>query len=677
MARLSSELVLSLTDRVSGPAAGVGRSLNKLKRDQHGLAQSSRMTADSAREMGRAQSLMLAGASRVLAPIAGAVSASQVISTAADFETALTNIQKKAGATAVQTAKLGEEIKALATSGELAVPIEEIAAAYERGAAAGIPLDELRAFASLSAKAADAFEMSATDVANASAGFTNVLKVPRAEMERYFDLINGLADSGIADESGIVDYIDQAGAMAKTFGLSAQETAAFGAALANLKVSAAKGATATNAIFTRLMAPDALSGDAREAYYRLIKDDKKFKKQLASGKADEAFVGVLDSLRAMNKEARTGVIVELFGQDHLDVMTQMVEGADELKRNLAYAAGTDWFGSLDKSYKLKLDDFWSQWQLLKNDLATAAIDVGTAGMPVLKAGLQGARDLIGQIRDGMTQLEMQIDWSQVDAAKLAVGDLGEQLRTTLGMDTSGSTLGEFFRDLAKVIDGIAATTRYVSRELADVTEFARDPIGYMKKPMTDERLRAAGITPMTDERRAEIERERQQNRDREVIDRRGRMGSSNRIDAVQARIHAAANGELGAVTPPAERGGRIERAVRPFAPPMPAAVPAPVFDGPLGRSTGAVALPTPRPDIVGPVTREGEAAALKAKELAARIIEAFSVTATPQINSASLDTFISKVRTARSELDALNAQGARGGRVGRADYSGLHEDIEN
>ena len=50
----------------------------------------------------------------------------EVINDAADFESALTAIQKKAGITAEQTKRVGEEALALATSGEIASSIDEI-----------------------------------------------------------------------------------------------------------------------------------------------------------------------------------------------------------------------------------------------------------------------------------------------------------------------------------------------------------------------------------------------------------------------------------------------------------------------------------------------------------------------------------------------------------------------
>jgi TP901 family phage tail tape measure protein len=380
----------------------------------------------------------------------------EVIQQASDFETALVNIQKKAGTTAEQTRELGEQIKELATDGSVAVSIDEIAKGMERGAAAGLPLDQLRQFAMLSAKAADAFEMSSQDIGNAAAGFNTVLKIPMNEMQKYFDLINGLADSGIADESAIVAYVDQGGAMAKTFGLMPDQIAAVGASLANLKVPAAKAATATNAIFAKLLAPESMSGPAIHAFNRLIKDTTKFQKQLASGQSEEAFIGMLDALNALDKETRTGIIADLFGQDHLDVMMQMVEGADELKRNLKYAGGDTWFGSLDKSYALKLNTMASQWQIFKNQASELAINVGTAGMPALREGLEGAKYLVDEIGKGFKAFKGQIDMTAFENAKDVIAALGLSMSQLIATDPSESEILRFFREMAMTVNQINA-----------------------------------------------------------------------------------------------------------------------------------------------------------------------------------------------------------------------------
>jgi len=449
MARLSSELVLSLIDKASGPARALQGTMGRLER--------------SAVRMGTASRMALTGAAGAIAPIAGAYGASSVIREAADFESALTGIQKKAGITADQTAQLGKEIKDLATSGELAVPLEEIAAAYERGAAAGIPLDQLRQFALLSSKASDAFEMSATDVGNAAAGFNKALNVPMRDMESLFDLVNGLADSGIADESDIVEFLDRAGAMSKTFGLTVDQTAALGAALTNLKVPASQAATAMNSILTKLLAPNALSKKGFKAFERLTGDTEAFAKKVSQD-ADGALVDIVKRLKQLDKASRTEIIADLFGQEHLDVMSQLVEGSEELTRNLEYAANkAGWEGSLNKSYQLKLDDFWSQWTVARNTLRELMIDAGNVSMPLLKRSLEQARAIFDDIGNNIKSFETKFDIKEMEAAKQSIGELVTLIGELMGMGAGeGTAIEGFFNrlaNLANIVSGAVNTTK--------------------------------------------------------------------------------------------------------------------------------------------------------------------------------------------------------------------------
>lgn len=321
---------------------------------------------------------------------------------AIDFEDQMTGIQKKAGASAEQMAKVRDQILTLAGSGEVASPIEEISSAFERGAAAGLPLDDLREFAILSTKAADAFEMSAAEVGDAFAGFEKVLGVPRAELEKVADLVNHLADSGIADESEIVRFMDRSGAMAKTLGLSVQETAAFGAALANLKVPAGMASTAMNAIMTKLVAPEALSGKATGAMRDLVGDVDAFARALDED-ADKAIVAFLQRLKGLDNAERAGAIANIFGLEHVDVVSQMVEGLDEVKRNL-HEAGVEslWLGSLQRSYNLKLDDTSSKFRIFGNNMKAWLITIGDRALPILNRSLDTISEFMVRMRrDGV------------------------------------------------------------------------------------------------------------------------------------------------------------------------------------------------------------------------------------------------------------------------------------
>ncbi|WP_099864742.1 phage tail tape measure protein [Pararhizobium haloflavum] len=663
MARLSSELVLSLRDRFSRPARGVENSLDRLERRTR---RSQRLTAASAYSMGQARSMMLASVAGVATPAAIGLATKEVVSRTADFESALTAIEKKAGTTANETRALGEEIKDLATSGELAVPIEEIAAAYERGAAAGIPLGELREFARLSAMAADAFEMSAEDVGNAAAGFETNLDIPIDRMEKFFDLINGLADTGIADERDIVMFLDRVGKKLNDFGLANEQSAALGASLVNMKLPAEVAARAMDTLTTNLLTPKRTK-QSHEAFEQLYEDADDFT-ELLEEDANGALLDFLKRVQKLDKFKRAEILTGILGQGFSGEVSALSTGMDELIRNLTYAAGNDWFGSLGRSYQAKLDDFWSQWQLLKNDFGELIIDVGTAGMPAAKARLQDIRSLINEISKGLESFETKIDTRELGQAQAAVGELAAAIGELMGMEGDESPAQAFFENLAGTInsisDGINAI-RDAGQALGlvapdDDTDIAvrrrrerlsRDVLGdrftdqYQKpevKVTQDRFADAVEHLVLGNEARTKANAERRAKRAAAAAEREAAYQRS-RMTATQA--YAISHmGDAGTV-----------KIVQP----------------------GAIPLPTPKPDIAQPVEAEGVKALLKAEEIGHRISQAFSVTATPTIDATS-------IRAAKREADALEQALKRIGTLSdsvdasvkrsRIDYDGIHAD---
>ncbi|MCO6050629.1 phage tail tape measure protein [Mesorhizobium sp. RP14(2022)] len=396
-----------------------------------------------------------------------------VAKSAADYESRLAGIQKKLGGTAEEAAKLGDEARKLATSGELAMPLEEILSAYERGAAAGLPLDDLREFARLSATAADGFEMSAEDVGNAAAGFKVSMGVPIAEMERYFDLINGLADSGIADERDIVKFLDNAAAPLRNLGLAKEDVAALGSTLLNLKLPADVAARAMGTLSTKLLTPEATK-PSRAAFKELYGSADKFT-DLLKKDARGALIDFLKRVRELDKFKQADILSKILGQGFSDEVQRLAGGMDELIKNFDYVDSKDWFGSLSNAYQIKLKTMESQWQLFKNQVGELAIDVGMRGMPAMKAGLEGAKKLVEEIDHGLENFHTQIDMNEFDAASAAVGDLATKIGELLNLNTSGSSIGDFFRDTAKIVNDISTGINSVARGIEIIREGISNP----------------------------------------------------------------------------------------------------------------------------------------------------------------------------------------------------------
>ncbi|QOG06542.1 phage tail tape measure protein [Aureimonas sp. OT7] len=464
---VEAKLVLSAQDRTRKAFESIERRLKGVEKRS---SVANRMSAQAARfeqAAARTTNSMYATTARIAAPLLAATGLNSGLRTLTSYEDALTEIQKKGGFSEKQMAKLGDEARALATSGELAVPLNEILSAYERGAAAGLPLEDLRDFAELSAKASDAFGMSAEEVGNAAAGFNVGLGIPIAKMESYFDLINSLADSGISDESDIIKYLDNAGAALKNFGLSANDAAAYGAAFLNLKLGPETAARMTNALTQRLIAPDNLGKEAYAVFSEFVGDVGEFKDML-KGDAQGALRKFLGDLAKLDKFERARVTGKIFGTEWSDEIMRVVEGIEEVDRNIAAARNTDsWAGSLEKSYQLKLDTMMSRWRLFQNQIGETVIDLGLMGLPALKEGLDGATNQVKELGTQIETFRFKVDMEEFDAAKTAVAELSTAVSELLDLGGDGdSVLEQTFDRIANAANAVSSAVN-IGHDLAE------------------------------------------------------------------------------------------------------------------------------------------------------------------------------------------------------------------
>ena len=397
------------------------------------------------------------GMAPIAVPAAAALGVKSAITQAADFESALTKIQQKAGLSNEATAKLGEEIKVLAVSGDVAVGIDEIGAAYERAAAAGVKIENLKAAATLSVKGADAFGMAAEEVGNFVAKLQTALGMTEQQVRQTLDLTNALADAGIADEKDLVNFMDRTGATLKTLGMTKEETLALGATLLNIGMPAEGASTGMGALAGKLLTVGELTGKNRTAFEKVMGPVGDFA-ELVDKDANGALMKMLDTLQTLDKSDRAAFLKAFVGQEWADEMIRLVEATGELRRNLGLARNeASWLGSLDRTYKLKLDDFWSQWQVMKNALAELAIDAGTMGLPAAQAALRGVRNLIDEIGKGLDAFELRLDVKGLAEARQAVSDLMGAITGLLGMGGEGTILEQTFTRLADLINTVSGT----------------------------------------------------------------------------------------------------------------------------------------------------------------------------------------------------------------------------
>ena len=429
MREVEARLRLSAVDRTAAAFAAVQKKLAAVEKRTQAVTRAERwatlrrpleVTEDRMARIGRASSLAAMSTARVLAPLAFGAAAIKVIQTGSRVEAAMFAIKQKSGATREQVAGLKSEIMDLGQ--QVPVALDELASAYERGAAAGIPLDDLRDFAKLTAQVADNWDMSAESVANAFAGFSAGLGIKKDQWSGFADLINYLADSGIANESDIVDFLDRVGASLKNFGMKPEEAAAFGASLANLKMAPEIAARAMDTLTGKLLAPENLSKGSHSAFEQIVGDVDKFAK-LANSDGTKALMEFFGKLQSMEPQKRVSLLGAFMGEGFDDEVARMVSGLDEIQRNLTLIQDKSKYeGSIAGLSEQKLDLFDSKMQLLKN----SADHLGTALYDVFATKLVSGVDIGAKAIEG---LAAQMDDSAAfrsGLAKQAKGGVGEQ-----------------------------------------------------------------------------------------------------------------------------------------------------------------------------------------------------------------------------------------------------------
>lgn len=181
---LESQLVARFIDRISGPARGASRSLDRLQASagsKRFLGGMNAMAATTTRLEGA-----LAGfAARVALPLATGFGAVQLDKIARSTETALTRLGITAGVSAEKLAAAKREIQAVAP--DLGVAQGELYRVLETMVAGGMGWGEAVKALPAVVRAAKASGTEVEDVARSAIAVMGNLKVPVAEIERAFD----------------------------------------------------------------------------------------------------------------------------------------------------------------------------------------------------------------------------------------------------------------------------------------------------------------------------------------------------------------------------------------------------------------------------------------------------------------------------------------------------------
>lgn len=185
---------------------------------------------------------------QVAAVGAAAMGAAIALSTKAaiDFESSMADVRKVVSG--LESPKAFREIskEIMDLSSRMPIAAKGFAEIYAAAGQAGIAREDLKQFATQVAQVAVAFDMTAEEAGTSMAKIQTSLGLTLPQLSDLTDAMNYLSNNTASSAADLVDFTLRAGQAGKSAGLSAEQTAAFGAAMVSSGFSSEVAATSFN-----------------------------------------------------------------------------------------------------------------------------------------------------------------------------------------------------------------------------------------------------------------------------------------------------------------------------------------------------------------------------------------------------------------------------------------------
>jgi TP901 family phage tail tape measure protein len=374
MANVMSSLIVSLIDRVTGPAKAVANSVKGISQaaaaaSNGGLA---RVAEANAAALGRMRASMLEA---VAAAYVLKEALTAPLSAAGQFQTIMLDIAQKSDLSNDAMKAMGESIRAIGP--QVNKTAQEVAGGIDVLTSMGLDPARALAVAPLLGKAASAYRAEMSDVAKMTYAAIDNLKVPVAETARLLDILSQ------ASKEGAFEFRD----MAKEFptiaaiGQSVGEKGVLGATrLAAALETVRKGFGTSEAAATGLR--DVLiKSTSDEVTKRMAKGGIDIKKTLAEARKSGA--DIMETLATATMKAVGGdrsKIGEVWTDKEARIaMESFIANWAEYRRIRKAASDSD--GTVDKDFARRMETFESRMSAFMIKINDLAITIGGILMP--------------------------------------------------------------------------------------------------------------------------------------------------------------------------------------------------------------------------------------------------------------------------------------------------------
>ncbi|AOA49512.1 phage tail tape measure protein, TP901 family, core region [Wolbachia pipientis wVitA] len=372
-----------------------GRNVQSLIKDQHKLGASVSMlksrysklsTAIKDRDMFLGRKAYFK--SQMVETAALALGFATPIKVAIDFESAMADVKKvvrfaKDEAAHNQGAvEFGQILKELSRT--IPLSAAELAQIAASGGQLGVPKEDLIGFTTTVAKMSTAFDMSAEEAGDSIAKLANIYGIKVADMERAGNIINHLSDNSAAKAGDMVKALAVVGGSAKQFGLDIKETSSLVNAFISLGKQPAKAATAINALLSKLQTAEGQGKEFKAALEDMGIAAEEMVQRIGENSQD-ALLYFFETLEKVDKQERSQILLNLFGQEYQDDIALLVGSLKNYKDAINHLADEKKFEkSMQEEFNNRAATTANNLRLLRNAIAEVGMNLGSVMLPPLK-----------------------------------------------------------------------------------------------------------------------------------------------------------------------------------------------------------------------------------------------------------------------------------------------------
>lgn len=327
-------------------------------------------------------------------------------------------------------------------SGQIPVATTEIAKMFTAGSRMEVPVDQLKEFVRMASEIAVAFDAVPDEITESMGKVAKNFKIPITDIRGLADSINYLDDNAISKGDDIIDFMSRVAGTASMVKITAKETAALGSTLLTLGERRETASTAVNAVFSKLGAANVQS----KKFHVMVKNLGMTTNQLESGmqtNSIDTIFKVMEAVRKMPKVAKEGgtsqidAIAELFGQEHWDSFSKLLDNRAELERQISLANSQQAQGSMGRESAARNQALSAQWQMTEN----RAFNLSAASGETLKEELIKLLITVNKVTDNITEFvqenQVLVGWIMksvlaVSAIIFVLGTLAVSLATIFG-----------------------------------------------------------------------------------------------------------------------------------------------------------------------------------------------------------------------------------------------------